>query len=123
MSWGNGRSTIYHRFIESISLTEEEELSIRQYRNTQSVSLSSSVSDSIQLPDFNELHSDVEESDFADRTDSEIQMTSVEDVSVLSEVSVHVSPPVEIESETYEFERFGISIDLSARGTGGDPKT
>ena len=56
MSWGNGRTTIYHRFIESISLTEEEKLSLRQYRSAQAVTVSLDVNPAIHLPEFNELH-------------------------------------------------------------------
>ena len=112
MSWGNGRTTIYHRFIESISLTEEEKLNIQEYRSAQSGSISNKVSDSIQLPEFNELHSDREETDFAELTETDSELEPVEDVSGLSEVSVHEISPVKLEFVTHEFQRFGIAIDL-----------
>ena len=57
MTWGNGRTTIYHRFIESVSLTEEEELAVRMYQNSREVVSVADLVEPIELPDFSELHS------------------------------------------------------------------
>lgn len=56
MTWGNGRTTIYHRFIESVVLSKDEEQYILQYRSPKNIQASNALTEEIQLPDFEELH-------------------------------------------------------------------
>lgn len=111
MSWGNGRTTIYHRFIESISLTEEEKLSLRQYRSAQAVTVSLDVNPAIHLPEFNELHA------------GDPEVTPVENQGSVSDQPVTdfeseatlVNPSVNVVAPTFEvrnFQRFGFSVSV-----------
>ena len=111
MSWGNGRTTIYHRFIESISLTEEEELAVRRYNTAKSDSVSREVTQAIQLPEFSELHGEVaaevlaEENDVAPNQGEHIADLNGE---VSSEAAEFSMPLLEERS----FQRFGFSLNL-----------
>ncbi len=111
MSWGNGRTTIYHRFIESISLTEEEKLAVRRYNTAKSDSVSREVTQAIQLPEFSELHGEVaaevltEEKDVVSNQGEHVADLNGE---VTSEV-VEFSMPL---LEERNFQRFGFSLNL-----------
>lgn len=112
MSWGNGRTTIYHRFIESISLTEEEELAVRRYNTAKSGSVSRNVTQAIQLPEFSELHGE-EESVEVSTIENGLDSKQGEDAAEL-----YGDAPTEVEEfsmpllEQRNFERFGLSLNL-----------
>jgi len=111
MSWGNGRTTIYHRFIESISLTEEEELAVRRYNTAKSDSVSREVTQAIQLPEFSELHGEVavevltEENDVATNQGEHVADLNGEFSSEVAEFSMPLL-------EERNFQRFGFSLNL-----------
>ena len=111
MSWGNGRTTIYHRFIESISLTEEEELAVRRYNTAKSDSVSREVTQAIQLPEFSELHGEVAaEVLTAENGVAPNQGEHVADLNgeVSSEAAEFSLPLL----EERNFQRFGLSLNL-----------
>ena len=111
MSWGNGRTTIYHRFIESISLTEEEKLAVRRYNTAKSDSVSREVTQAIQLPEFSELHGEVAaevltaENDVAPNQGELIADLNGEVSSEAAEFSMPLL-------EERNFQRFGLSLNL-----------
>lgn len=112
MSWGNGRTTIYHRFIESVSLTEEEKLAVRKYNTAKSDSVSREVTEAIQLPEFSELHGEVgvevvANEDELDSGSSE-DGTEFDEVATSSEVENFSIPLL----EQRNFPRFGLSLNI-----------
>ena len=113
MTWGNGRTTIYHRFIESISLTEEEELGLRQYRSAKSISVSKDVNQSINLPDFNELHG------LEEQVENDVEIVELSNPNDTGSVTnndaeglTEQTPLITLEDRG--FQRFGISLGLPA---------
>ncbi|MEC9476450.1 MAG: hypothetical protein VX764_05355 [Planctomycetota bacterium] len=124
VTWGNGRATIYRRFVDNVVLDSSEMEYLARRTQAQTVGAPASVNDDIELPDLDQLIQlrrtdedlvvDVEAVSDSDTSDVTPELDSTSSAVTLLKSEV---PPTLPSFSRVELEGLGVSVDVPSGWT------